>query len=198
MQFIETSTLTIHADEVGGRCYVDVFSCKAFDPELAAGIAARYFGGWPKLTVAAPLTHGAASSAASSSRRELGSGLAQVVGGLRDELADGHVALVAELVEPVGLRSQDRAELGHLAARRSRRSGARRLAPTHASWSSSSSPIVAEHELGPRDQELLAAAQRLRPAVASEPEARRAAQRARTLDLQPYAPAGRVNTRPPG
>ena len=23
----------------------------AFDPELAAGIAARYFGGWPKLTV---------------------------------------------------------------------------------------------------------------------------------------------------
>ena len=51
MQFIETSNLTIHADEFGGRCYVDVFSCKAFDPELAAGIASRYFGGWPKLTV---------------------------------------------------------------------------------------------------------------------------------------------------
>jgi S-adenosylmethionine/arginine decarboxylase-like enzyme len=51
LQFIETSSLTIHADEVGGRCYIDVFSCKAFDPELAAGIAASYFGGWPKLTV---------------------------------------------------------------------------------------------------------------------------------------------------
>jgi S-adenosylmethionine/arginine decarboxylase-like enzyme len=51
MQFIETSSLTIHADEFGGRCYVDVFSCKSFDPELAAKIAVRYFGGWPKLTV---------------------------------------------------------------------------------------------------------------------------------------------------
>ena len=51
MQFIETSSLTIHADEFGGRCYIDVFSCKSFDPELAAEIAVRYFGGWPKLTV---------------------------------------------------------------------------------------------------------------------------------------------------
>ena len=51
MQFIETSSLTIHADEFSGRCYVDVFSCKAFDPELAAGIAVRYFGGESKLTV---------------------------------------------------------------------------------------------------------------------------------------------------
>jgi S-adenosylmethionine/arginine decarboxylase-like enzyme len=51
MQFIETSSLTIHADEFGGRCYIDVFSCKSFDPELAAAIAVRYFGGSPKLTV---------------------------------------------------------------------------------------------------------------------------------------------------
>jgi S-adenosylmethionine/arginine decarboxylase-like enzyme len=51
MQFIETSSLTIHADEFSGRCYVDVFSCKPFDPELAAGIAVRYFGGRAKLTV---------------------------------------------------------------------------------------------------------------------------------------------------
>ena len=51
MQFIETSSLTIHADEFGGRCYIDLFSCKPFDPEVAAGIALRYFGGWPKLTV---------------------------------------------------------------------------------------------------------------------------------------------------
>jgi S-adenosylmethionine/arginine decarboxylase-like enzyme len=51
MQFIETSSLTIHADEFSGRCYVDVFSCKAFEPELAAAIAVKHFGGWPKLTV---------------------------------------------------------------------------------------------------------------------------------------------------
>ncbi len=51
MQFIETSSLTIHADEFGGRCYIDVFSCKPFDPEIAAAIAVRYFGGCSKLTV---------------------------------------------------------------------------------------------------------------------------------------------------
>ena len=51
MQFIETSSLTIHADEFCGRCYVDVFSCKAFDPELAAAHRRPHFGGWPKLTV---------------------------------------------------------------------------------------------------------------------------------------------------
>jgi S-adenosylmethionine/arginine decarboxylase-like enzyme len=51
MQFIETSSLTIHADEFSGRCYVDIFSCKMFDPELAATIAVEHFGGWPKLTV---------------------------------------------------------------------------------------------------------------------------------------------------
>ena len=34
MQFIETSSITIHADEVGGRCFVDVFSCRAFDPQV--------------------------------------------------------------------------------------------------------------------------------------------------------------------
>lgn len=51
MQFIETSSLTIHADEFSGRCYVDVFSCKAFDPELAATIAEQHFGGRSNLTV---------------------------------------------------------------------------------------------------------------------------------------------------
>lgn len=51
MQFIETSSLTIHTDEFGDRCYVDVFSCKAFEPELAAAIAVKHFGGRPKLSV---------------------------------------------------------------------------------------------------------------------------------------------------
>jgi S-adenosylmethionine/arginine decarboxylase-like enzyme len=51
MQFIETSSLTIHTDEFGDRCYIDLFSCKPFEPELAAAIAVKHFGGWPKLTV---------------------------------------------------------------------------------------------------------------------------------------------------
>lgn len=51
MQFIETSSLTIHTDEFGDRCYVDVFSCKPFEPELAAAIAVKHFGGWPRITV---------------------------------------------------------------------------------------------------------------------------------------------------
>jgi S-adenosylmethionine decarboxylase len=45
MQFIETSSITIHADEVRGRCFVDVFSCRPFDAALAAAIAAEHFGG---------------------------------------------------------------------------------------------------------------------------------------------------------
>jgi S-adenosylmethionine/arginine decarboxylase-like enzyme len=51
MQFIETSTITVHADEVGGRCFVDVFSCRSFDPWLAAAVAVEHFGGSPTLTV---------------------------------------------------------------------------------------------------------------------------------------------------
>ncbi len=51
MQFIETSSLTIHADEVSGRCYVDVFSCMPFDPDRAAAIAVMHFGGSPNVTV---------------------------------------------------------------------------------------------------------------------------------------------------
>ena len=51
MQFIETSTITVHADEVGGRLFVDVFSCRPFDPELAASVAVEHFGGAPTLTV---------------------------------------------------------------------------------------------------------------------------------------------------
>ena len=45
LQFIETSSITVHADEVFGRCFVDVFSCRRFDPELATALAAAHFGG---------------------------------------------------------------------------------------------------------------------------------------------------------
>ena len=51
MQFIETSSITVHADEVGGRCFVDVFSCRPFDPDVAAAIAVEHFGGTATVTV---------------------------------------------------------------------------------------------------------------------------------------------------
>ena len=51
MQFIETSSITIHADEVWARCFVDIFSCRPFDPGVAAAIAVAHFGGTPTLTV---------------------------------------------------------------------------------------------------------------------------------------------------
>ena len=51
LQFIETSSITIHADEVFGRCFIDVFSCRRFDPDAAAAIAVEHFGGTPSVTV---------------------------------------------------------------------------------------------------------------------------------------------------
>ena len=45
MQFIETSSITVHADEVGGRCFVDVFSCRPFESGAAAAVAVAHFGG---------------------------------------------------------------------------------------------------------------------------------------------------------
>jgi S-adenosylmethionine decarboxylase len=51
MQFIETSSITIHADEFADRCFVDVFSCKPFDADVAAAVAVAHFGGRPTLRV---------------------------------------------------------------------------------------------------------------------------------------------------
>jgi S-adenosylmethionine decarboxylase len=51
MQFIETSSITIHADEFGGRCFIDIFSCRPFDPDDAAAVAVTHFGGRPTLRV---------------------------------------------------------------------------------------------------------------------------------------------------
>lgn len=51
MQFIETSSITVHADEVSGRCFIDVFSCRPFDAEHAAAVAVEHFGGTPTLRV---------------------------------------------------------------------------------------------------------------------------------------------------
>lgn len=45
MQFIETSSITVHTDEVCDRCFVDVFSCRPFDSGAAAAVAVAHFGG---------------------------------------------------------------------------------------------------------------------------------------------------------
>jgi len=51
LQFIETSSITVHADEALARCFVDVFSCRPFDPDLAAEVAVEHFGGTPTVRV---------------------------------------------------------------------------------------------------------------------------------------------------
>ena len=51
MQFIETSSITIHTVEASARCFVDIFSCRPFDPDVAAAIAVAHFGGTSTLTV---------------------------------------------------------------------------------------------------------------------------------------------------
>lgn len=44
MQFIETSSITVHLDEVKDRAYIDIFSCKNFDADKAYAFAKEYFG----------------------------------------------------------------------------------------------------------------------------------------------------------
>ncbi len=51
MQFIETSSISGHTDEVWGRCFVDIFSCRRFEADVAAVIAVEHFGGTPTVTV---------------------------------------------------------------------------------------------------------------------------------------------------
>ena len=68
MQFIETSSVTLHADEVYGRCFVDVFSCKPFDGHLAAAIAVAVLR-WPTLRPGAGAMSGAAPIAGPRSGR---------------------------------------------------------------------------------------------------------------------------------
>lgn len=44
MQFIETSSITIHIDEKGKRVFIDIFSCKDFDAQKAEKFSRQYFG----------------------------------------------------------------------------------------------------------------------------------------------------------
>lgn len=45
MQFIETSSITLHFDETENRAFIDIFSCKYFDPELARAFSQEFFEG---------------------------------------------------------------------------------------------------------------------------------------------------------
>lgn len=45
MQFIETSSITLHFDETENRAFIDVFSCKYFDPETAKKFSQTFFEG---------------------------------------------------------------------------------------------------------------------------------------------------------
>lgn len=43
MQFIKTSSITVHLDEVGNRAFVDVFTCKDFNPDLVKRFSKEFF-----------------------------------------------------------------------------------------------------------------------------------------------------------
>ncbi len=42
-QFIQTSCITVHLDEVGNRAFIDIFSCKDFDGSKAETFAKSFF-----------------------------------------------------------------------------------------------------------------------------------------------------------
>lgn len=43
MQFIETSSITVHLDDKGNRAFIDIFSCKDFDHLRARDFAKQYY-----------------------------------------------------------------------------------------------------------------------------------------------------------
>ncbi len=43
MQFIETSSVTVHFDETENRAFIDIFSCKYFNPRVAEKFAKSFF-----------------------------------------------------------------------------------------------------------------------------------------------------------
>lgn len=42
-QFIETSSITIHFDEIENRAFIDVFSCKDFDENIVEEFSKKFF-----------------------------------------------------------------------------------------------------------------------------------------------------------
>jgi len=45
VQFIQTSNITIHVLDDLKKVFLNIFSCKSFDPALVASFAASFFGG---------------------------------------------------------------------------------------------------------------------------------------------------------
>jgi len=43
MQFIETSSITVHCDEPGKRAFIDIFSCKDFDGKMTLDFSKKFF-----------------------------------------------------------------------------------------------------------------------------------------------------------
>ncbi|MBU0466521.1 MAG: S-adenosylmethionine decarboxylase [Nanoarchaeota archaeon] len=43
IMFIETSTITVHLDEFDNRAFIDIFSCKKFDSEVAKKFCKEFF-----------------------------------------------------------------------------------------------------------------------------------------------------------
>ena len=43
MQFIETSTIVAHFDEFGNRAFIDIFSCKKYDPKPISEFCKKFF-----------------------------------------------------------------------------------------------------------------------------------------------------------
>lgn len=45
VQFIMTSNITIHTIDIMKRVYLNIFSCKDFDPEIVEGFSLEWFAG---------------------------------------------------------------------------------------------------------------------------------------------------------
>ncbi|MEM4647800.1 MAG: S-adenosylmethionine decarboxylase [Candidatus Pacearchaeota archaeon] len=43
VQFISTSSITIHFDEYGSRAFIDIFSCKPFNTKIAIDFCKNFF-----------------------------------------------------------------------------------------------------------------------------------------------------------
>jgi S-adenosylmethionine decarboxylase len=43
LQFIETSSITAHFDEPENRAFIDIFSCKYYDPQVTAEFCKSFF-----------------------------------------------------------------------------------------------------------------------------------------------------------
>lgn len=46
IQFIKTSNITIHTLDLMKRVYLNIFSCKDFDPRIVRDVALEFFGGY--------------------------------------------------------------------------------------------------------------------------------------------------------